>query len=208
MSRAQVEETRRGLACTFRPGDVGELLQVEGISDKVGGDVLEGLAVLGGDRLADKGREARSPSLKELLHERAGDGVLKHKTREQTLSERRPRSQEFRDEKTPRWSKAPSVTRRCRCGFHWRIKLLRQITLHRIAGKCASPHARAMAHLHHRRHRLCLRHVRVADASVDQQARLGDSGAFQFRNSGIQLLARSFTCRRFRGASSDCWAAI
>ena len=35
--------------------DVNELLQAEGISHKVRGDVLEGLAVLGRDRLADKG---------------------------------------------------------------------------------------------------------------------------------------------------------
>jgi hypothetical protein len=67
--------------------DVGELLQAEGISDKVRGEVLEGLVVLGRDRLADKGGEARPGPLKELLRELAGDGVLMHKTREQTLSE-------------------------------------------------------------------------------------------------------------------------
>jgi len=69
------------------PIDVNELLQAEGISDKVGGDILEGLVVLGRDRLADKGGEARPPPLKELLRELAGDGVFVHKTREQTLSE-------------------------------------------------------------------------------------------------------------------------
>ena len=35
--------------------DVNELLQAKGISHKVRGDVLEGVAVLGRDRLAHKG---------------------------------------------------------------------------------------------------------------------------------------------------------